>query len=95
MKKLEYNTDTDMLFSASRDWHTDIWLPRDAQISEIHLRVYSFSFPDQVYGITWGDILLEGDRLKIPIAASRPGHSIEEESVRLAIDITYYSDSDA
>jgi hypothetical protein len=93
MKKHEYNLDMDMLFSPGHDWHTDIWLPRDTQISEIHLRVYSFSFPDNVYGIEWGTIKPKGDRLQIPIDASRPGHSAAEEAVRLAIDITYYSNT--
>jgi len=90
MEKHEYNTDIDMLFSAGHDWHADIWLPRDAQISEIHLRVYSFSFPDFVYGLTWGTIQPGGDRLQIPIDASRPGHSSIGEAVRLAIAITYF-----
>ena len=92
MKKHEYNTDMDMLFSSGHNWHTEIWLPRDAQISEIHLRVYSFPFPDFIYGIKWGTIIPDGDRLLIPIDASRSGHSSREEAVRLAIDITYYSD---
>ena len=85
MEKHEYNTDMDMLFSAGHDWHADIWLPRDAQISEIHLRVYSFSFPDFVYGLTWGTIQPGGDKLQIPIDASKPGHSSIGEAVRLAI----------
>jgi hypothetical protein len=94
MKKLEYNADLDMVFS-DHDWHAKIRLPRDAQISEIHLRVYSFSFPDYVYGITWGDSQFRDDKLQIPIDASRSGHSKASEAVRLAIDITYYSDLEA
>ena len=94
MKKLEYNADTDMLFSADQNWRADIRLPRDAQISEIHLRVYSFSFPDYVYGISWGDFQIRDGKLHIPIDASRSGHSKLSEAVRLAIDITYYSDLD-
>jgi hypothetical protein len=91
MEKHEYNKDMDMLFTAAHDWHADIWLPGDAQISEIHIRVYSFTFPDTNYGIAWGHILPNGNRLQIPIDASKPGHSSKREAVRLAIDITYYS----
>jgi hypothetical protein len=80
----------DMLFSSGHDWHADIWLPGEAQITEIHLRVYSFSFPDYIYGITWGNIQPNGGRLQIPIDASKPGHSSKAEAVRLAIDITYF-----
>jgi hypothetical protein len=91
MKKHEYNADMDMTFTPGHDWHADVWLPRDARISEMHLRVYSFSFPDYVYGIRWGMMVLQGDRLHIPIDAFKPGHSEKEEAVHLAVDITYYS----
>jgi len=93
MKKYEYNEDVDMKFTAGRDWHADISLPPDAQIAEIHLRVYSFGYPDYNYGLTWGLIKTAGRRLQIPIDASRHGHSEAEEAVHLAVDITYYSDS--
>jgi hypothetical protein len=92
MEKIEYNADQGMVFTHGQDWHADIWLPGDARISEIHLRVYSFSFPDYMYGISWGYIKRSGGRLKIPIDAGKPGHSSEEEAVRLAFDITYYRD---
>jgi hypothetical protein len=92
MEKIEYNADLDMNFSEGQDWHADIWLPVDALVSEIHLRVYSFSFPEYIYGISWGYIQRSGGRLKIPIDARKPGHSSEEEAVRLAIDVTYYAD---
>ena len=93
MKKLEYNDDIGMLFSTGKDWHVDIWLPRDAQIVEIHLRVYSFSFPDFIYNINWNYIRPNSNRLQIPIDAARIGHSKPDEVVRLAFDITYYSDA--
>ena len=92
MEKLEYNADLDMVFSDGQDWHADIWLPVDARISEIHLRVYSFSFPEYIYGISWGYIQRMGGRLQIPIDARKKGHSLEAEAVRLAIDITYYKE---
>lgn len=92
MKKHEYNADMDMTFSSGQDWHADLWLPRDAQISEIHLRVYSFSFPDYVYGIHWSLMKPQGDRLHIPVGACKQGHSEAEEAVHLAVDITYYSE---
>lgn len=92
MAKLEYNSDVDMLYSAGHDWHADIWLPSDARIIEIHLRVYSFTFPENIYAITWGYIKLNGNRLQIPIDAAKNGHSAREETVRLAFDITYISD---
>jgi hypothetical protein len=93
MKKYEYNTDVDMIFSLGHGWHADIWLPGDAQISEIHLRVYSFSFPDNIYGITWGSMETKNGRLQISIGAFRPGHSKADEAVHLAVDITYYSET--
>ena len=93
MKKHEYNKDVDMKFTSGHDWHADIWLPPDAQIAEIHLRVYSFGHPDYIYGLSWGLIKTGGRRLQIPIAASRTGHSNVEEAVRLAIDITFYDGS--
>ncbi len=93
MKKLEYNDDIGMLFSTGKDWHVDIWLPQDAQIVEIHLRVYSFSFPELIYNINWNYIRPNSNRLQIPIDAARIGHSKPDEVVRLAFDITYYSDT--
>ena len=90
MTKHEYSADLDMLFSDSQDWHTDIILPPDAKISEIHLRVYSFSNPQIIYGISWGYIQRLGDQLQIPVDARRKGFSDESEAVRLAVDITYY-----
>jgi hypothetical protein len=93
MEKTEYNDDVDMSFSLLGDWHHDIWLPADAQMTEIHMRVYSFAFPDFIYNITWKSILLNGHRVQIPIDAAKIGHSDKTEAVRLAIDITYYSDS--
>ena len=92
MKKLEYNDDIDMLFSSGNDWHVDIRLPLDAQIAEIHLRVYSFSFPELIYNLNWNYIRPNGNYLQIPIDAARIGHSKPDEVVRLAFDITYYSD---
>jgi hypothetical protein len=91
MKKSEYNDDVDMLFTAGHDWHVDIWLPAKAQITEIHLRVYSFSFPDYIYTISWSTIKENGGRLQIPIDAAKIGNSSADEVVRLAFDITYYS----
>ena len=91
MIKHEYNADLDMLLSESRDWHIDIILPPDASISEIHLRVYSFSYPENIYAISWGDIIRQADQLQIPINARRDG-SEKSEVVRLAISITYYRD---
>jgi hypothetical protein len=91
MKKHEYNEDMDMKFTAGRDWHAEIWLPADAQITEIHLRVYSFGHPDQIYKLSWGLIKTTGRHLQIPIDASRSGHSKVEEAVRMAVDITYYA----
>jgi hypothetical protein len=35
-----------MRFKPRRNWHADILLPADARITEIHLRVYGFGFPD-------------------------------------------------
>jgi hypothetical protein len=93
MEKTEYNDDVDMSFSMNGDWHHDIWLPADAQMTEIHMRVYSFAFPDFIYNITWKAIHKNGNRLQIPIDASKTGHSYKTEAVRLALDITYYSDS--
>jgi hypothetical protein len=90
MEKHEYNTDIDMLFSETNLWHAEVLLPRGAQISEIHLRVYSFCFPENVYGISWGNFQILGDKLQIPIDASRNGGSSGAEAVRLAIDITYF-----
>jgi hypothetical protein len=89
----EYNSDIDMLFSPGLDWHVDIWLPLDAQITEIHLRVYSFVFPDNIYAITWGYIKPNGSRLQIPIDAAKIGTSTPDEMVRLAFDITYDSNA--
>jgi hypothetical protein len=89
MIKHEYNADLDMQFSDSSDWHIDIILPPDASISEIHLRVYSFSYPENIYSISWGDIRRQDDQLQFPIDAWRYG-SEESEAVRLAINITYY-----
>ncbi|MEJ0080588.1 MAG: hypothetical protein WDM78_06435 [Puia sp.] len=60
MKKHEYNKDVDMKFTTGHDWHADIWLPPDAQIAEIHLRVYSFGHPDYIYGLSWGLIKTGG-----------------------------------
>jgi hypothetical protein len=93
MKKHEYNRDVDMQLTPAGNWHADIWLPADARITEIHLRVYSFGFPDFIYGITWGLIKPGGRRLQIPIDATRQEQSNAEEAVRLAIDLTFYSDS--
>jgi hypothetical protein len=93
MKKLEYNDDIDMLFSPGKDWHVDIRLPKDAQIVEMHLRVYSFSFPEFIYNLNWNNMRFSGNQLQIPIDASRIGHSKPDEVVRLAFDITYYSNS--
>jgi|SRR5450631_3345009 hypothetical protein len=93
MQKVEYNDDVDMLFSSGHDWHLDIRLPLNAQITEIHLRVYSFSFPDNIYNITWNTIKQAGRFLQIPIDASKTDHSTSDEVVRLAFDITYYFDS--
>jgi hypothetical protein len=90
MEKHEYNTDIDMRFSAANHWHAEVALPGGAQISEIHLRVYSFSFPENVYGISWGNFQIIGDKLQIPIEASGNGGSSGAEAVRLAIDITYF-----
>jgi hypothetical protein len=90
MEKHEYNTDIDMLFSTANNWHAEVLLPGSAQISEIHLRVYSFSFPENVYGISWGTFKIVGGKLQIPIDASRNGGSSGAEAVRLAIDITYF-----
>jgi hypothetical protein len=92
MAKHEYNADIDMLYTAGKDWHLDIWLPSDAQITELHLRVYSFAFPDNIYAITWGYIRPSGRRLQIPIDAAKIGNSTSDEVVRLAFDITYNSD---
>jgi hypothetical protein len=93
MKKLEYNDDVAMLFTVGKDWHVNILLPLDAQIAEIHLRVYSFSFPEFIYNLNWNYSRHFGNHLKIPIDAARIGHSNPEEVVRLAFDITYYSDT--
>jgi hypothetical protein len=92
MEKHEFNTDIDMLFSATSHWYAEVQLPGDAQISEIHLRVYSFGFPDNVYGISWGSFQVIEDKLQIPIGASRNGGSSRAEAVRLAIDITYFTE---
>jgi hypothetical protein len=92
MQKTEYNDDVDMDFSANGNWHHDIWLPLDAQLTEIHMRVYSFAFPDFIYNITWKAIQQKGNRLQIPVNAAKIGHSDKTEAVRLAFDITYYSD---
>ena len=93
MQKTELNDDVDMRFSDDGDWHHDIWLPAGAQMTEIHLRVYSFAFPDNVYNITWSLIKKNGARLHIPIDALKIGHSSNTEAVRLAFDITFYSDT--
>ncbi len=90
MEKHEYNTDMDMLFTTGNDWHADIYLPGNAQISEIHLRIYSFCFPENTYGLSWGIMQRIGDQVQIPIDASKTGHSSKGEAVRLAIDITYF-----
>jgi hypothetical protein len=94
MKKHEYNGDVNMKLTPCRSWHADVWLPADARITEIHLRVYSFGFPDFIYGLTWGLLKSAGRRLQIPIDAARQEQSNAEEAVRLAIDLTFYSDSD-
>jgi hypothetical protein len=94
MKKHEYNADMDMTFSSVHDWHAEILLPVDARISEIHLRVYSFSFPELVYGIRWNMMKPQGNHLRIPIDAYKPGHSNADEAVHLAVDITYYTEID-
>ena len=92
MKKHEYNEDVDMKFTAARDWHTDIWLPNDAQITEIHLRVYSFGHPEYIYKLSWGLIRTNSRHVQIPIERyENQGSSRKlEEAVRLAIDITLY-----
>lgn len=92
MQKSEYNDDVDMNFSASGDWRHDIWLPEGAQMTEIHLRVYSFTYPENIYHITWRLVRVSGSHLQIPIHASRAGESDKNDAVRLAIDITYYSE---
>jgi hypothetical protein len=92
MQKTELNDDVDMKFSANGDWHHDIWLPEGAQMTEIHLRVYSFAFPENIYHIRWGLIKKNGNRLLIPIDAAKIEHSVHTEAVRLAFDITYFSD---
>jgi hypothetical protein len=92
MQKTELNDDVDMRFSDGGDWHHDIWLPAGAKMTEIHLRVYSFAFPENVYNITWNLIRKNGARLQIPIDASKIGHSSNAESVRLAFDLTFFSD---
>ncbi len=93
MKKIEYYDDVDMNFSPGNDWHVDLWLPPDAQITEMHLRVYSFTFPDNIYNINWKYIRPNGD-LQIPIDASKIGHSEMNELVHLAFHITYYTDAE-
>jgi hypothetical protein len=92
MAKKEYNDDVDMFFSSGKKWQADVWLPADAQITEIHLRVYSFAFPENIYAISWETIRLKAGRIQIPIDAAMKGNSVKEEAVRLAFDITYYSD---
>jgi hypothetical protein len=62
-------------------------------MTEIHLRVYSIAFPENVYNITWNLIRKNGARLQIPIEASKIGHSAKTEAVRLAFDITFFSDT--
>ena len=93
MEKTELNDDVNMNFSASGDWHHDLWLPADAQVTEIHLRVYSFAFPNNIYGIRWNSIQKKGARLHIPIDAFKIGHSAKNETVHLAFDVTFYSDA--
>jgi hypothetical protein len=93
MQKSEYNDDVDMSFSAAGDWRHDIWLPQGAQMTEIHLRVYSFTFPENIYHITWGLVRLDGNQQLIPIHASKAGDADRNDAVRLAIDITYYSET--
>ncbi len=92
MAKQEYNDDVDMLFSSGKKWHADLWLPADARITEIHLRVYSFAFPENIYSITWDHLRVKGGHLQIPIDAEMNRNPVKEEAVRLAFDITYYSD---
>jgi hypothetical protein len=91
MQKKEYNDDVDMSFSAAGDWRHDIWLPESAQMTEIHLRVYSFTYPENIYHITCSPVQRNGNHLQIPIHASKTGDSDKNDAVRLAIDITYYS----
>jgi hypothetical protein len=88
MKK-EYNDDVDMSFSGDGDWYHDIRLPQGAQVTEIHLRVYSFSFPENIYHIHWTPIRMSGHQLLIPIHASSAGKADKNDAVRLAFDITY------
>lgn len=90
MQKTEFSDDVNMSFSEGGDWHHDIWLPAGAQMTEIHLRVYSFTFPDYLYNITWSLIRVNGSRLQIPIDAAKIGHSVKTEAVRLAFDITFF-----
>jgi hypothetical protein len=92
MQKTELNDDVDMKFSVNGDWHHDIWLPEGAQMTEIHLRVYSFAYPENIYHIQWGLIRKKGNHLQIPIDAAKLQHSEQTEAVRLAFDITYFSD---
>jgi hypothetical protein len=88
MKK-EYNDDVDMSFSGDGEWHHDIWLPEGARMTEIHLRVYSFTFPENIYHIHWSPARLTGNHLQIPIHAASAGKGDKNDAVRLAFDVTY------
>ena len=90
MQKKQRDRKEPMLFTPGNDWHLDIFLEANAQITDISLKVYSQEFPNNVYNIAWNLIRQEGIQTQIPIDAAKIGHSNANEKVHLHYEITYY-----
>lgn len=78
-----------MLFTAGHDWHLDIFIEADAQISSVSLKAFSLLFPKNIYNIEYFAVLPKGDETQLPIDVSKVNHSIKEEMVHLDYAITY------
>ena len=90
MIKEHLHENVPMLFTAGRDWHLDIFLEANAQVTEISLKVFSHAFPANVYSIAWNLIQQNGTQTQIPIDAAKTGLSTIDEAVHLEYKIVYY-----
>ncbi|CAN5592042.1 hypothetical protein BH10BAC5_BH10BAC5_07170 [soil metagenome] len=88
MKEKQIKANVEMLFTAGKDWHLDIFLEANAQVTDLKMRTLS-KVSKNVFSINYYSIIQNGDQTQIPIDVSEIGHSTGKENVHLKYEITY------
>ena len=61
MQTININETKPMLFTAGYDWHLDIFIEANAQVSSVSLKAYSKRVPTNIYSINYFGVLQNGN----------------------------------